>query len=239
MSSYNPSKTTWMNPNIQYLFNDEVIEYDMRDAGFSLIKQYHLLPSEKILELERLGKGVERHITIGKLQRDDKEFSKRLLDKFAEVRAIFISANNITDNDIISVKKDAIFTIGTCNRLKFGNVEFSEKNRYTSYIRFPDINNLEIYYSIDTMDIKGMGDHAVNRHRLYMFKFIKSIIEMIENSDPRAKRVIMRFIDNYKSHNLDDEFYVEFNNMSRDINPIFNYKNIIIPLVNIILKEMN
>lgn len=239
MSSYDPSKTTWLNPNIQYLFNDEIIEYDMRDAGFSLIKQYHLLPSEKISELEKMGKGVERHIAVGKLQRDDKEFSKRLLNKFAEVRTIFISANNIDDNNIISVKKDAIFTIGHCNRLKFGNVEFTAKNFYTSYMRFPEINNMEIYYSKNNMDIKGMGDHAINRHRLYMFEFIRSIIGMIENNNPRAKRMIVSFINEYKSQELDEEYYVEFNNMSKDINPIFNYKNIIIPLIDIILKEMD
>ena len=161
-----------------------------------------------------------------------------MLEKFTEVRTIFLSANNISDNDIISVKKDAIYTIGTCNRLRFGNIEFIAKNQYSSYIRFPDINNLEIYYSNDTMDIKGMGEHAINRHRLYMFDFLKSTIDMIENNNPRVKRKIMKFINDYKSLNLDEEYYIEFNNMSRDINPIFNYNKIVVPLIQIILKEV-
>lgn len=235
---YNPSKSTYLNPNLEYLFDEEIIEYDIRDAGFSLIKQYKLLPNEKIKELEMMHKGDERHIAIGKLQRDDKLFSKRLLDKFAEIRMIFISANNLTDDDIISVKKDAIYTIGTCDRLKFGNIEFAKKNCYSSYIRFPEIRNMEIYYSSDTMDIKGMGDHAINRHRLYMYDFLKSTISMIESNNPRVKRHIMKFINDYKSYALDEEYYVEFNNMSRDLNPEFNYKHIIIPLVQIILKEL-
>ena len=95
-----------------------------------------------------------------------------------------------------------------------------------------------MYYNQDRIDIKGMSDHAVNRHRLYMYEFIKSIIQMIENNDPKVKRVIMRFINDYKYQNLDEEFYIEFNNMSRELNPLFNYKNIIIPLTQIILKEM-
>lgn len=237
-SGYNPSKTTWLNPNIEYLFGDEIIEYDIRDAGFNIVKQYRLLPDTKIRELSMMQKGELRHIAIGKLQRDDKDFSNRLLEKFTEVRAIFLSANNLTDDNIISVKKDAIYTIGPCNRLRFGNIEFAPKNQYSSYVRFPDINNLEVYYSSEKIDIKGMGDHAVNRHRLYMFDFIRSIIDMIENNDIRVKRKIMRFISDYKSQELDEEFYVEFNNMSREINPLFNYKNIILPLVQIILKEM-
>lgn len=235
---YDPFKSTWLNPNIQYLFNDEIIEYDLRDAGFNLIKQYHLLPKAKIAELESLGKGVERHIAIGKLQRDDKELSKNLSDKFAEIRTIFISANNLTDNDIISVKKDAIFTIGQCKKLNFGSLVFAKKNNYSSYIRFSSISNLEIYYSNDQMDIKGMGDHAVNRHRLYMMEFIKEMIEMIESNNPRVKRYIAKFIKEYKTHELEEEFYIEFNNISKDINPLFNYQNIVIPFIQIIQKEI-
>ena len=238
VSEYDPIKSIYMNPNIEYLFGDEIIEYDIRDAGFNIIKQYKLLPNDKIRELELLGKGTTRHIAVGKLQREDKEFSKKLSNKFAEVREIFISTNDISDNDIISVKKDAIFITGRCKRVKFGNIEFAEKNLYTSYIRFPNINNLEIYYSSDNIDIKGMNEHAINRHRLYMYDFIRSTIDMIENKDIRIKRKLMKFINDYKFQNLDEEYYVEFNNMSRDINPLFNYMNIILPFVQIILKEM-
>jgi len=235
---YNPSKTTYLNPNIEYLFGEDIIEYDAKDAGFNIIKQYKLLPDDKIRELSMLGKGIDRHISIGKLQRDDKEFSNKLLEKFAEVRSIFISTNNLSNDNIISVKKDAIFTIGYCKRLKFGTIEFSAKNHYTSYIRFPYNNNLEIYYSNDNMDIKGMGDSAINRHRLYMYEFIRSTIQMIENNNPQVKRFIMKFINDYKSQNLDEEYYIEFNNKSRDLNPIYNYMNIIVPLIHVILKEL-
>ena len=112
MTSYHPSKTTWLNPNIEYLFNEEIIEYDIHDAGFSIIQQYHLLPPEKIRELEGIQRGVKRHIAVGMLQRDDKEFSKRLADKFAEVRQLFLMMNQLEDDRILSVIKDAIYTLG-------------------------------------------------------------------------------------------------------------------------------
>ena len=236
---YKPYKSTWMNPNIEYLFDNDIIEFDIRDAGFSIIKQFRLLPDEKIREVSLLNKGLERHIAIGKLQRYDKVFSNRLSDKFAEVRSIFLSTNNITSDRIISVKKDAIYTIGHCSRLKFGNIEFIAKNHYTSYIRFPDVNNLEIYYNSSNMDIKGMGDSEINRHRLYMYEFIRSVLQMIEDNNPQVKRFIIRFINDYKSQNLDEEYYLEFNNKSRELNPLFNYKNIIIPLIQVLMKELN
>ena len=236
---YNPARSTWLNPNIEYLFNEEIIEYDMRDAGFSLIKQFGLLPPEKIRQLEQIPKGEARHIEVGKLQGADKVFSKALSDKFAEMRTIFIHSNGLTDDRLVSVKKDAIFTIGECTKLKFGLVRFLAKNTYSSYIRFPNINNLEIYYALGKLDIKGMGDIAVNRHRLYMVQFLIKIIGMIEGKQQGSKRTIMKLVDEYKQHSLDEGYYLEFNNMSRDINPQFNYQNIIIPLIQIINREID
>ena len=236
---YNPSKSTWLNPNIEYLFNDDIIEYDIHDAGFSLIQQYQLLPPEKIKELERIPKGIQRHIQVGVLQRDDKEFSKRLTDKFTEVRALFMMMNQLKDDSIISVKKDAIYTIGKVKRTTFGKVKFMEKNHYSSYIRFPDITNLELYYGENGIDVKGMGDAAVNRHRLYMLEFLRKTIKSIEEQDSSVKRKFMRFFNQYKFDELDEEFYIEFNNVSRDQNKLFNYANLLIPLLKIIMREVN
>ena len=239
MMGYNPSKSTWLNPNIEYLFNDDIIEYDIHDAGFSLIQQYQLLPPEKIKELERIPKGIQRHIQVGVLQRDDKEFSKRLTDKFTEVRALFMMMNQLKDDSIISVKKDAIYTIGKVKRTTFGKVKFMEKNHYSSYIRFPDISNLELYYGENGIDVKGMGDAAVNRHRLYMLEFLRKTIKSIEQQDSSVKRKFMRFFNQYKFDELDEEFYIEFNNVSCDQNKLFNYANLLIPLLKIIMREVN
>ena len=239
MMGYNPSKSTWLNPTIEYLFNDDIIEYDIHDAGFSLIQQYQLLPPEKIKELERIPKGIQRHIQVGVLQRDDKEFSKRLTEKFTEVRALFMMMNQLKDDSIISVKKDAIYTIGKVKRTTFGKVKFMEKNHYSSYIRFPDITNLELYYGENGIDVKGMGDAAVNRHRLYMLEFLRKSIKSIEEQDSSVKRKFMRFFNQYKFDELDEEFYIEFNNVSRDQNKLFNYANLLIPLLKIIMREVN
>ena len=97
------------------------------------------------------------------MQGKDKEFSDRLSQKFAEMRAVFIDSNSLADSDIISVKKDAIFTIKECDVTMFGNIHFAEKNRYSSYIRFSNIGDIEIYYSDNGMDIKGLGESSTNK----------------------------------------------------------------------------
>lgn len=233
--SYDPHKQIWFNPNIEYIFDTEIIEYDMKDAGFSIIKEYKLLPESKIAELERIGKGIERHIIIGKIQGADKEFSKRFSEKFADVRAMFIDINKLTDNDIISVKKDAIFTIGRSDNLSFGNIVFAEKNKYSSYIRFSDV---EIYYSQDQLDVKGIGESGVNRHRIYMLDFIKKMIEMIECKDNRVKRYLIDFVMKYKNRELDEEYYIKFDRMSKDPDLLFNFRKIILPLFFMVMKEV-
>lgn len=234
---YDPSRSTWLNPDIEYLFDNEIIEYDIRDAGFSIIKYYKLLDPDVIKELSLMEK-MHRHITIGKLQGKDKDFSKRLMDKFTEVRSVFISVNDLSDNNIISVKKDAIFTIGECGKIKFGKIEFVPKNKYSSYIRFVNNMNIEIYYGSGMVDIKGMGTHAINRHRLYLLEFIKHMIRCFESKDISIKRYLKRFIDDYKTSKLDEEYYLEFNNLSRNINPLYNFQKLIIPITQIVLREI-
>lgn len=235
---YDPSKTTWLNPQIEYLFNQEIYEYDMADAGFSLIKQFRLLPEEKIRELQSLEKGLPRNIAVGLLQRDDKAFSKALSDKFISMRAWFLQQNQLDHNRIISVKKDAIYTIGVCSKTTLGQVQFRKKHVYSSYLRFAQIQNLELYYNQDGIDVKGMSDVSVNRHRLYWIQFLRTYFNLIESRDPKIKRIMKRFIDNYKFDELEEEFYMEFNNRSREVDKIGNYTRLILPLIQITLREV-
>lgn len=235
---YSPEQTTWMNPNIEYLFDDEIYEYDMQDGGFSLIKQFKLLSEDEIARLSRIQKGLARHIEVGKMQRDDKEFSERLSNAFIEARRAFISSNGISDNNIVSVKKDAIFTIGPVKRTKFGQVLFREKNRYTSYLRFSNIHNIEIYYDNGRMDFKQINDHCIDRHRIYTVEFLKKFIRLMENHDQGVKRFMMKSIMEYKSLSLDEEYYLEFNNKSTEINPLFNFREVYIPLLSVVNKEI-
>ena len=235
---YDYTKDIYYNVNIEYLIDDEIIEYDMSDAGFSLIKQFRLLPMEKINELEKIPKGRDRHIQVGIIQRDDKVFSERLKECFARMREAFITSNKLLDNDIIAVKKDAIFTSKICNKLKFDNIQFNAKSTYSSYIRFPELNNLEIYYNNNEVDIKGMGEIAFRKHRIYMIEFIIKIIKLLESRDNKVKREIIAFVDEYGAGKLAQEYYLEFNSKSSTINPIYNYLHIIIPLISIIDKEM-
>lgn len=237
--SYTPDRSTWLNPNIEYLLNEDIIEYDMKSAGLSLIKQFRLLDPKLIEELSHMEKFAAT-VRIGKLQGKDHAFSKALLGKFAEMRSAFITANGLTDDRIISVKKDAIFTIGSCDRLEFGEVVFVPKNSYSSYLRLTEIANaVELYLGEASTDVKGISDISLARHRLYLLQFIEKMIGYLETKNTSVKHYLRNFIARYRSGELDEGYYLEFNSVSATIDPVFNYLKVIKPLVQITLREMS
>ena len=86
-------RTLYLNKEIDYLFNCEIREYDLKSAGLNLIKYFKLLPQDKIDYLDKMDKEA-RNKEIGMLQKQ-KEFDKQLKDAFTEARRMFFDANNI------------------------------------------------------------------------------------------------------------------------------------------------
>ena len=76
-------KDLFINENIPYIFNREITEYDMSDAGFSLIQEFKLLPEKEIKELQKLGK-QQRKVKIGLIQREDDKLKENLKISFQE-----------------------------------------------------------------------------------------------------------------------------------------------------------
>lgn len=199
----------YVNYNIG-LLKSIIREYDMKEAGFNLIKEYGLLKQSKIKYLEENFTKQERTIEIGKLQCDNGIFTRNLMDAFKKARLIFCEQNELENEDILSVKKDAIFVIKKpCRNLKVGkNIEFSMKNRYSSYCC---LNKIEFYYSVwtDSFDIKGAAD---KEHPL--LKHICSIIKLNEKAS--NKELIFRSLQKLRLEYLERKLPIEF---YREINP--------------------
>ena len=202
-------KDTYLNKNIPFIFNKSIVEYDMKDAGLSLIKEYKLLPKKKIEHLEVLKKKA-RVIEIGNIQRNDEEFKLNLATAFAAARKEFFTQNDIADSDIISIKKDAIFLNRLVDNGEVGKyINFREKNNYTSYIQ---LNKMELYYNPSKLDIKGLDDALFPLHEEYIIKFIKSFFNKMETAkDIDVLSFCRRFIDKYKERSLEVGYYREFN----------------------------
>ena len=256
-------KDTYLNKNVELLLNSTIIEYDLKSANTSLCKEYNLLPIDMIKEIERMPKD-KRVKTIGKLQRKDEKFKEGLKKAFIDIRRRFFEENDIHDEDILSIKKDAIFCLKEVKNTEFGKCKFAKKNQYTSYMY---LNRLEFYYSSKgkvfgdngRIDVKGINDEIVHKHDGFMNDFFIILFKHLETSSKQVQfNFLKRFIDKYKMLMLEVGYYREYNESSRihlndsdesydedvfipyehkqeHINIDYNFFNILLPLVKILV----
>jgi len=256
-------KDNYLNRNINKLFNSTIIEYDLHSANTSLCREYNLLDEDLIENIEDMSK-EKRVVTIGKLQRKDKDFKEKLKSSFVDIRKRFFIENNIQDEDVLSIKKDAIFLLKYVDNTKFGYCEFLKKNKYTSYLF---LNNLEFYYNRNlddiVIDVKGISDDVLDKHKGYMLDFFgKFFYKMENNSMDNVLQYIKIFISKYKNNSLDINYYREFNSISGikvlgsdniydnatfvyfvhrssakeiQIDITYNYFNLLIPLIQLLI----
>ena len=79
-------KPRWTDPID--LFIGDIVEYDMRDGGYSIIRQEKLLPEKEIQRIGNSPKGLERDSAVGKLRYSKdptiKEVPKKLEQMFTK-----------------------------------------------------------------------------------------------------------------------------------------------------------
>lgn len=211
-------KDSYLNPAIQYLISHTIREYDMSKANISILLNEGLITQEQYMYYYNLP-GLQRSIEIGLLQRDNKEIKDGLNSNFSKYRQMFFETNNIQEHELLSIKKDAIYTINKiCTIRDFGHVHFLEKNTYNSFYRY---KHYELYYLLDkvhnleVLDIKGMKG-VVHLHENYMIDFLKFIFETIEtDSIKNAIDYLTRFLYQYNNMELESGYYRELDSLSK------------------------
>lgn len=256
-------KDNYLNKGISILTGKTIIEYDLKSANTSLCSEYHLLPQDQIEKISALPRS-KRVVKIGKLCRKNKEFNEGLKKAFVDIRRRFFEANNIQDEDILAIKKDAIFCLRKCRINEFGPCLFRPKNVYSSYLYLPP---LELYYkgsylpSKELLAVKGISDETLHLHEDYMLTFFKQLFRHIEEGKQHnIFRYLSDFTTAYKLKQLEPGYYREFNQnslmideggevtyddetfipyegseKSAHLNIDYNFSKVIIPLLNILI----
>jgi hypothetical protein len=200
-------KTNYLNKEIVYLKNTVISEYDIRSAGFTVIKFKKLLPQEEILELEEMDKD-KRNVWIGKRILSFPKISEEIINTLSDIRKDFVVLNQINEEDLLSIKKDAIFLIKKIPAvLTIGMFEFRSKGTFTSYLY---INNKEFYYSSrnDKMEIKGLSEDVRNLQENYLLKDIRKIMSMSEKlTSDQMFLFLKQYRSKYLNRQLDKEAY--------------------------------
>lgn len=171
-------KHNYKNKNLEYIKNCFIEEYDIKRAGLNILRNTNTITEEKYQEFLKMDKR-EADIIIGKWLRKHPEVSELMMNTYIEIRKRFFELNNITDDDdILSIKKDAIFVINhKCFHLEIDGYEFVLKNKFNSYAY---INNYEFYYgkNKDNIVVKGMNHESVIDQKLYFIKLIKDLMRL-------------------------------------------------------------
>lgn len=206
--------------DIDFLINNTIYEYDLSKANISILRESNIISEDFYCKMYNANKN-KREVTIGKMIRKDRRIGEALEAGFVQARQMFFDANDVEDNDVLSIKKDAIFLLRPANYTHFLNkLDFVQKNLYTSFYRIP-ASRLEFYYSRhpvtheEKLDVKGLGKLQIPLHEQYMLEFLSVLFFIAETDILDALDTITRFIELYKRREVDLGFYRTFDPNSK------------------------
>lgn len=159
MGDYKNLKLTYSSP-MKFISGD-IFEYDMQSAFLNFVLFYcdDIVSEQKLEHLRDISSNKEkRNIYIGLLQRSYKpKLGEKLTDLTKLFLDYFIKANNLTFDEIVSIKKDAIFVSKKCEELVFDKVKFIEKSHYNYFYKFRSRRGqqLELYTGNGNSNLKG------------------------------------------------------------------------------------
>lgn len=242
--------TNYISPYISAIKNVSITEWDIHSAGLSVLKFKKLLPEDLLNELSTMEKS-KRTVKEGLLQRQNPKLAEEIVKTLSQARQAFVLVNSIKSEDILSIKKDALFLI---NQNPKTNVikdafEFRKKNTYTSYILLGDKKELYHNSSTNILDIKGFPKEYIEAQEKFLWKDVRNLLKSWEkNSDSSTMFEILKsYRSKYLNKQLPLETYREietgcfrcgeflFNSISEneveDLDISQNYMNVIFPLI--------
>ena len=218
---------------------------------------------EQIDQIANLDKSA-RVIRVGNMMRDIPKFSETLEKGFNTIVVEFCKENNLdtseSSEDIVSIKRDAVFVVGkeVYHTVIGEYCHFIPKNVYDGYMR---IKGYEFYidFQHQKVDVKGMQDQLLPLHKEGILNLILALYdECVKTGMDRTKisRWFADLCDAYLSRDLPFPYYRQFDEESKyriqmgemdyltedideedlqDLNIEFNYKRILIPLLNLFI----
>lgn len=213
------SKTLFINPSIEYILDGRIREYDISKANINILYYKGILNRKKYEEMLTYDR-MKRQVTVGLMQRDNPEVAKQLKEGIIEAKELFFRYNDIQEYEVLNIRNDAIFLINKIPTItKFGNIEFLNKNSYSSYYRL--YNSIEIFFDYDIItkktifDVKGMSDSKLELHDGFFKEFLEVLFYTSLNCDVLATiKLLKSFYYDYTQMVLPEFFYRTFNNKS-------------------------
>lgn len=204
----------------QYIVDHPIREYDISKANINVLRDANAISEETYQYLYAAPK-LDREVFIGKMQGRDSNITSILKDGIANARRIFIEANQITDDEILAIRNDAITVIGDkpIRQLQITDrVAFRLAGLYSSYY---SVERIDYFYNCDrikgleSLEVKGLGDGGQHLHEQYMLSFLMRLFYTAQIEGAKnAINILQSFYYNYINKNLDIQYYRELNSQS-------------------------
>lgn len=200
--------------DLPYIISTPIYEYDISKANINVLFREGVISYEECEKLKRYPREA-RQVYIGMMQKANPEIVKILAAGITRAKQELFEVNNIQDNEILSIKNDAVFTVGRQLQFtKFDNIEFLLKNIYSIYMR---IFNIEIYFESDQLhgynviDVKGINDDKLALHTNGMLAILSDILEqLVYGNINEAINIFNSYYNSYILKQLPIEFYRTF-----------------------------
>jgi hypothetical protein len=200
-------KLLFINEDNSYLFRGNIVEYDMQSASLAVSERFNLM-SKTLLEQLRNTPKDERVKKVGLMQRDDKEFSDRMIQGIIDTRQEFLDINHISEDDILCLHSDAIvFDMKSDIIDHIDNVKFVRKGKWSSYMLYQGV---EMYYGDGVIDFKGIPKQILKMHTLGIVQHLVKIFEYMEACDDSIIPYMKKFQKRYYEDRLPDYYYTSF-----------------------------
>ena len=197
------------------MLQNRIIEYDLKSANLSALRASGKIDESVLKKLELVDKHT-REVRVGMMVREDKEIGRIIKRGIFHARELLFRANMLQDEDILSIKNDAVFIIGKkLKHTSFGPYQFVQKNTYSMFVR---LDKLEFYYNYrqKKVDIKGLGNVTSEEdHQNGMMCFFEQVFRyLIQGRRDDLRKYLIQFVDDYKCKRLPIQYYKELNRRS-------------------------
>lgn len=202
----------------QELILGDIYEYDIYKSNISMLLKAKYITQEDYNFYASLPK-LDRQIIVGKLMLKDKKIYSIISEQLKDVREKIIKYNNVSDDEIISIKNDAIFTTRKLSIIEFDNVKFREANHYKMFINLNKDFHIELYFEQNEedyiLDVKGISDDKLLLHHSYMYILCNTFNMVVNHNYTDALQYFTTFCKIYDNMDISNlEIYREFNSKS-------------------------
>jgi hypothetical protein len=193
----------------------EIFEYDISKANISILLQYGYISPTEYNMYAQMSKN-QRQIAIGRLQKIPK-YNKAIADGFEEARKALIDVNSINEEDIVSIKKDAMYVMKRLSVTNFGHIHFTLRGTYSIFI---SCMGLELYFYYDEFNdeydiqVKGINDDLLSLHEEFLSIICTALRKVQQGDITSALNYINTIRSQYLNRELPIECYREFNRTS-------------------------